>query len=319
MQRAPLPPHHASQNDLPKHNLLGGALALFMEIVISMGLAGLVKQISADTPLITILFCRYLFCLPLLLWLGWYQRGTALFVIRQKKVLAVRIIAGMAGITSWFVAVSYLPISLATVLGALLTIFITLLAPFFLDEQVGRRRMLAVIIGFSGVLFLINPFGQETESLSPIGLIAGFAMPFFAAIMFIFLRRLGRSEAAISTTLWYNGVGTILCAFLLLITGAAFPPLNPDNGFIWFVLIFAGVGSSFQQFLMAWSHELAPASALAPVHYSSVPLSIFIGIIFFEEKMTVSFIAGTAIIIGAAWYIFHREQKIKARQQNQIS
>ncbi|MGB0817104.1 MAG: DMT family transporter, partial [Candidatus Puniceispirillaceae bacterium] len=225
----------------------------------------------------------------------------------------------MAGITSWFVAVSYLPISLATVLGALLTIFITLLAPFFLDEQVGRRRMLAVIIGFSGVLFLINPFGQETESLSPIGLIAGFAMPFFAAIMFIFLRRLGRSEAAISTTLWYNGVGMILCAFLLLISGAELPPLIPDNGFIWFVLIFAGVGSSFQQFLMAWSHELAPASALAPVHYSSVPLSIFIGIIFFEEKMTVSFIAGTAIIIGAAWYIFHREQKIKARQQNQIS
>ena len=144
-------------------------------------------------------------------------------------------------------------------------------------------------------------------------------MPFFAAIMFIFLRRLGRSEAAISTTLWYNAVGMILCAFLLLISGAELPPLIPDNGFIWFVLIFAGVGSSFQQFLMAWSHELAPASALAPVHYSSVPLSIFIGIIFFEEKMTVSFIAGTAIIIGAAWYIFHREQKIKARQQNSVS
>ena len=314
MQRARHPTRPASQNVIPKHNLPGGALALFMEIVISMGLAGLVKQISADISLITILFCRYLFCLPLLLWLGWYQRGAALFAIRQKKVLAVRIIAGMAGITSWFVAVSYLPISLATVLGALLTIFITILAPFFLDEPVGRRRILAVIIGFSGVLFLINPFAQETETLSPVGLIAGFAMPFFAAIMFIFLRRLGRSEAAISTTLWYNGVGMFLCAGLLLISVANFPPLTPDYGFIWFVLIFAGVGSSFQQFLMAWSHELAPASALAPVHYSSVPLSIFIGIIFFEEKMTVSCIAGTAIIIWAAWYIFRREQKIKARQ-----
>ena len=138
--------------------LLGGALALFAEIAISMGLAALVKQISADISLITILFCRYLFCLPLLLWLGWYQRGAALFKIHQKSALTVRILAGLAGLSSWFIAISYLPISLATVLGALLTIFITLLAPFFLREVVGRRLIIAVIIGFSGVLFLINPF-----------------------------------------------------------------------------------------------------------------------------------------------------------------
>lgn len=153
-------------------------MALFLEIAISMGLAGLIKQISADISLFTILFCRYLFCLPLLLWLGWYQRGPALFKVRQKGVLAIRILAGMAGISSWFVAVSYLPISLATVLGALLTIFITLLAPLFLNEVVGKRRIIAVIFGFSGVLFLINPFAEQTGTLSLIGIIAGLAMPF---------------------------------------------------------------------------------------------------------------------------------------------
>ena len=291
--------------------LLGGALALFAEIAISMGLAALVKQISADISLITILFCRYLFCLPLLLWLGWYQRGAALFKIHQKSALTVRILAGLAGLSSWFIAISYLPISLATVLGALLTIFITLLAPFFLREVVGRRRIIAVIIGFSGVLFLINPFSEQTGNLNLIGLTAGLAMPFFAALMFVFLRRLGRTEAAISTTLWYNCVGMILFATIMLASGAQFPSLNADNSFVWLVLLFAGVGSSFQQFFMAWSHELAPASALAPVHYSSVPLSFFIGIAFFDEKITMSFILGTGIIIGSAWYIFQRERARK--------
>ena len=95
--------------------------------------------------------------MPLLLWLGWYQRGAALFVIRQKKVLAVRIIAGMAGITSWFVAVSYLPISLATVLGALLTIFITLLAPFF--GPAARAVQWTVRKATSG-----RPAGPETST-----------------------------------------------------------------------------------------------------------------------------------------------------------
>ncbi|MGB2485793.1 MAG: DMT family transporter [Candidatus Puniceispirillaceae bacterium] len=302
------PPKNTPDTEIPRRQLLAGALALFLEIAISMGLAGLIKQISADISLFTILFCRYLFCLPLLLWLGWYQRGRALFRVRQQKVLAIRILAGMAGISSWFVAVSYLPISLATVLGALLTIFITLLAPFLLNEVVGRRRLIAVIFGFSGVLFLINPFAEQTGTLSLIGIIAGLAMPFFAALMFIFLRRLGRSEAAISTTLWYNGVGTLLFAVIMLGTNASFPAMTAENSFIWFVLIFAGVGSSFQQFLMAWSHELVPASALAPIHYSAVPISIFIGIVFFDEEMTVNFILGTSIIIGSAWYIFNRER-----------
>ena len=305
---------HKTSQDNPEPqqiHLLGGAIALFAEIAISMGLAALVKQISADISLVTILFCRYLLCLPLLLWLGWYQRGPALFNVNQKSVLAVRILAGLAGLSSWFIAVSYLPISLATVLGALLTIFITLLAPFFLREAVGRRRVIAVIIGFSGVLFLINPFSEQTGALSLIGLTAGLAMPFFAALMFVFLRRLGRTEAAISTTLWYNGVGTVVFASIMLASNAQFPSLTSENSFVWFVLLFAGIGSSFQQFFMAWSHELAPASALAPVHYSSVPLSFFIGIIFFDEQITLSFVLGTGIIIGSAWYIFQRERARK--------
>ena len=79
-----------------------------------------------------------------------------------------------------------------------------------------------MIFGFSGVLFLINPFAEQTGTLSLIGIIAGLAMPFFAALMFIFLRR-QRSKAAISTTLWYNGVGTLLFAVIMLGTNASFP------------------------------------------------------------------------------------------------
>jgi len=127
--------------------------------------------------------------------------------------------------------------------------------------------------------------------------------------MFIFLRRLGRSDAPISTSLWYNSAGTVFIALAMLATEAELPALTSENNFIWFVLIGAGVASSFQQFLMAWSHQLAPASALAPVHYSAVPLSILIGILFFDEQLGVSFVLGTSIIIGSAWYIFNREKQ----------
>ena len=54
--------------------------------------------------------------------------------------------------------------------------------------------------GFSGVLFLINPFAEQTGTLSLIGIIAGLAMPFFAALMFIFLRRPGQSKRLFPAT-----------------------------------------------------------------------------------------------------------------------
>lgn len=299
----------------PEQNLPLGAFFLFSEIVISMGLAGLVKQISGEVSFFVIMFFRYLMSLPLLFLLGWHQRRRALLQVRQIKTLIARTIVGMVGLSAWFNAVIYLPISLASVLAQTMTIFITILAPFMLAETVGPRRIVAVLFGFAGVVLLINPLtGTSSSALSGVGLMFGLAAPLFAALMFIFLRKLGRSDSPVSTTLWYNIAGTVVFFALTLGEGLAFPQISSDTHFIWFVLVFTGVASSVQQFLMAKSHQLASATALAPVHYSAVPLSVFIGILFFDEVITVTFVAGTSIIIGSTWYIFQREQIRKAEQ-----
>ena len=90
------------------------------------------------------------------------------------------------------------------------------------------------------------------------------------------------------------------------------PKFNREN-LIWFVMILIGVASSAQQFLMAKSHQLASATVLAPVHYTAVPISIFIGVIFFNEVITLPFLTGTSVIIGSTWYILQREKIRKAK------
>ena len=301
----------------PEQNVPLGALFLFSEIVISMGLAGLVKQISGDVSFFVIMFFRYLFSLPLLLVLGWHQRKREMLQVGQIKTLIARIVMGMLGLSTWFNAVIYLPISLATVLAQTMTIFITILAPLMLGESVGPRRIAAVLFGFLGVLVLINPVtDSQVSAVAPIGLFFGLAAPFFAALMFIYLRKLGTTESPISTTLWYNFAGTFVFFILALADGFPIPGISADNQFIWFVLIFTGLASSAQQFLMAKSHQLASATVLAPVHYSAVPASVVIGILFFNEMITLTFIAGTAVIIGSTSYIFQREQIRKAEQNS---
>ena len=301
----------------PEQNVPLGALFLFSEIVISMGLAGLVKQISGDVSFFVIMFFRYLFSLPLLLVLGWHQRKREMLQVGQIKTLIARIVMGMLGLSTWFNAVIYLPISLATVLAQTMTIFITILAPLMLGESVGPRRIAAVLFGFLGVLVLVNPVtDSQVSAVAPIGLFFGLAAPFFAALMFIYLRKLGTTESPISTTLWYNFAGTFVFFILALADGFPIPGISADNQFIWFVLIFTGLASSAKQFLMAKSHQLASATVLAPVHYSAVPASVVIGILFFNEMITLTFIAGTAVIIGSTWYIFQREQIRKAEQNS---
>ena len=166
-------------------------------------------------------------------------------------------------------------------------------------------------------MLLINPFSEADSSpLWGIGFAFGIATPFFGALMFIFLRKLGQTEAPISTTLWYNMTGTIIFFVIAFTDGPLIPQNLTEKDLIWFVMILIGVASSAQQFLMAKSHQLASATVLAPVHYSAVPISIFIGVIFFNEVITLPFLTGTSVIIGSTWYILQREKIRKAENNN---
>ena len=310
-----MPDNHAGPP--PEQNVSLGMMFLFIEIIIGMGISALVKQISGDVSFFVIMFYRYLASLPLLFLLGWHQRQKKLLQVKKVKTLVARIIMGTFGLSAWFNAVIYLPLSVATVLAQTMAIFITVMAPFILGERVGAHRISAVLFGFVGVVLLINPFSEADSSpLWGIGFAFGIATPFFGALMFIFLRKLGQTESPISTTLWYNITGAILFFVVATTDGPLIPQNLTEKNLIWFIMILIGVASSAQQFLMAKSHQLASATVLAPVHYTAVPMSIFIGVIFFNEVITLPFLAGTSVIIGSTWYIFQREKIRKAVNNN---
>lgn len=130
----------------------------------------------------------------------------------------------------------------------------------------------------------------------------------FAALMFVYLRILGRSDPPVSTAIWYNSVGIVLAGILTYIFGGFTPLINLDGSQAIYVFITLGVIASFQQFFLAQSHMYAEASVLAPLHYLSIPFAVCVGILFFGEVITVKFLIGTSVIIASTYYIFLREQ-----------
>lgn len=288
-----------------RHIFLGAA-ALIAEIALSFVIAIFVKKLQPSLSIFVILFFRYLFCLPLLFAYGINQRGRHVLQVTNKPILVLRTLSGFLGLTTWFLAVSLIDLSLATALSQIMPFFITILAVLMLGEAVGVRRVAAVIIGFIGVMVLLGP----TQIANPgWGIIVGLSAPFFAALMFIFLRMLGKGEAAVSTALWYNMTGVVFAFGITHYLGNTFPTWESDIS-IWLMLIGIGVLASLQQLFMALSHTFAPASILAPVHYTAIPIGIFCGVFFFGEQITLSLLIGTGIIFAANYYILMRERQL---------
>jgi len=278
-----------------------GVATCILEILTLTAIATIVRYVSPEISVTTILFFRYVFSMPLLIVIGVIKRGKSLFQVNKKVTLAARTVVGITGLSSYFIAIALIGIGKTIALGQLVTIFITMLAPMMLSEKVGLRRWIAVTAGLIGTIIIINPSHNGWFNF---GIFWGLNSAFFSALLNIFLRKLGNTDEPISTALWYNTAGTIFFSGLFLVMN---DPL-PDHINVWLILISCGILSSFQQFLLAFSRSLAPAIVLAPLQYLAIPISFSIAIYFFNESLGWNFMLGTIIVISSTFYISIRSR-----------
>ena len=286
-------------------NLPLGVSVALGEIAIMVAVSVLVKLVSAEIDTVTVLLFRYLLCLPLLVATALWQRGGEALSITAPRTLAIRIVTGLISLACFYAALDLMALSLVTVLFQTLTLFVTFLAPFLLGERVGWRRWTAVLVGFGGTVVLLNP---SAAGWTVAGVLLGLGSPFFGAMMMIALRRLGRRDSPATTAVWHNGCGALIFAAIVLATGANMPSTSTDIG----ILVAVGVLSSFQQFGLAFSHKLLPASIMAPLHYLSIPMGITAGIFLFGEVLTPEIVIGSAVIIASSIFILRRERQLQS-------
>lgn len=294
-----------NDSDLALNLPLGVTLSIG-EVLFTVAIAAMVKLIANDISVFMILFFRYLLCIPLLLLTATFQRGAAAFHVQDKAKLALRSAMGLGSFGCLFAALQTIELSKMTTLLQTIPIFVTLLAPILLGETVGWRRRMAVLIGFVGAVLIVDPTHAEWFNQ---GVLLGIASPFFGALMLLTLRRLGQTDHPSTTALWYNIIGAAV--FFGVCLSLDIPMPNSENMVL--ILCIIGVMSSFQQFFLAHSYKLAPASVLAPLRYLSVPFGVGASVIFFNEKLTSSFFLGTATLIGASFFILKRSEKNKAK------
>ena len=286
-------------------NITLGVSFSITEVICTISIASLVKLIAGDLSVFMVLFFRYLFCIPLIIITAYYQRKSNTFLIVSKSGLVIRTITGLGSFGCLFAALQFIDLSLMTTLFQTMPIFITLLAPVFIKEVVGWFRRAVALIGFLGVMLILDPFKENWLNF---GVLLGVLSPFFGALMTLSVRNLSKTDHPATTALWYNIFGAVFFLIICLLIKTDWPDYNE----VFIILIVIGLVSSFQQICLAYSLKLAPASLLAPLRYISVPIGILVGVYLFNETLNSTFYIGTLIVIFSCLMIIRRESQKKS-------
>ena len=292
--------------DIKYSNLPLGVSLTLAEIILLLVIAGLVKLTASQISIMTALAARYLFCLPLLLMVGFQLHGMATLRPSRPRPLAIRVLVGLLGLGFYFAALDHIALAKVTAIGQTSTLFVTLLATFLLAERIRWRRWTACMIGFAGTVILIEP---GTSDWNPLGVAYAVLATIFGSLVLIMLRLIGQHESPVTSAIWYNGVGAVIFVSYQLMFNLPLPQASGDM----LILVGLGVVASLQQIALAASHRFAPASTLAPLRYLSIPLGMGAGVMFFEELITTQFLGGSAIVIAASIFIVYRERVVGSR------
>ena len=289
-------------------SLLGISLS-FLAVLFGVLTGVLVKRLGAEVNIVTALFYRFLFSLPILFLFAICVRGQLFLKINQRRIMLFRVIFGCCGITFWFLSIRHMPLGMATALFQSSVIFITLLSPIFLGERVGIYRWSAVLTGLSGVLIITDPLSGNMSWYFLYGIGAALS----GAVLSLLLRQLGKGDAPASVALWYN-----ICGFGLLSAIVLMLPeqLYSISQAVMVDLILLGVIGAGLQIVLTTAYSYSDAVVVASMRYLQMPVSGVVGYFLFAEVMSRGEIIGALIIISSCLVIAWREL-VRSREVRQ--
>ncbi|XDZ70539.1 DMT family transporter [Alphaproteobacteria bacterium LSUCC0744] len=288
---------------------LVGVLLSLCSVIFGVLTGVLVKQLGPDINIVTMLFYRFLFSLPILFLFAIYLRGWQFLQINQRKTLFFRSILGCCGIVFWFLSVRSMPLGMATALFQSSVIFITLLSPLLLGEKVGIYRWTAVVAGLTGVVIITDPLSGNMSWYALYGIGAALT----GACLSLLLRQLGKGDAPASVAAWYNLAGFGVLTSIVTILPDQLQAISQT---VLIDLVFLGVIGSALQIVMTTAYRHSDAVVVASMRYLQMPISGVVGYFLFAEVMSATEIIGALVIIGSCLVIAWREL-VRSREVNQ--
>lgn len=288
------------------NNIALGAFLIILSELAILATGMIIKTISSDVSIEQIVFIRNLFGLFILIpWL--IRKGISRLETKHIGLHISRSLVGLSAMVCLFYSWGHLPLAQASLLKQTSPIFIPIFAFFWIQESIGWKTIVAIVIGFLGVVLIINPGATHLNAVIIIALI-GAMLAGFAKVL---VRKMSVTETPGRMVFYFTLIGTIISAIPALLSWESLSWIQ--IGSLGGIAIFSTIG----QLAMSKAYSHAPAGQLGPYTYTSVAFAALFGWLIWGEVLDNKTLIGIMIIVlaGVLAMTDRRISMIKSEQK----
>ena len=231
------------------------------------------------------------------------REGRAVFHPLHPWFNILRGLTAICGTILFLLGLQHLQIPDATAISFVSPVFVMALSIVFLGEIVGARRWLSALVGFIGVLIIVQPGTSSFHYASIFTLVAAFVGAFSAI-----LTRKAAHDRAETMMVWTSVIG------LSVTTVLVWPEIGQTS---WHEFTFGMAGGIFfavGQICCVFAYRMAPASLLAPFSYVQMISATVVSYLIWGIVPGLATTVGASLIVASGLYSLHRE-RLRARQR----
>ena len=302
--------------NIPNNTIRGVSFLVLSLLIFSLQDIA-VKWIGGNYPVSEIVLFRSIVALPVALLFARAEGQRGLPTSRRRTLEYVRGLCLFLSFTTYMMGLAALPLADLAAIRFSGPLMITTLSVAFLGERVESRRWLALMVGFIGVLLIV----QVGSANFNVGSVFVLVSVVFYAVSVLITRQL-RSADSSATMAYYSSlvyvVGTLIMVPLTLAVGEIHT--HPSIAFLfrawqmptlldWAIMSGLGLVWASAMYLMARAYSLAQASVVAPFEYATLPINAMWGFVLWHEVPTVRTWIGALLTVFSGIYIVYREQR----------
>ncbi|MDB2415480.1 DMT family transporter [Rickettsiales bacterium] len=217
-----------------------------------------------------------------------------------SKSHIIRAAFWVMGSSLYFYSITQIPIPKAVAISFAVPLFTTIMAVIFLNETLHKHRSAGLIVGFIGMLIIIQPGFADFEFASLFVIAASFLW----SITDIIIKVLGKTHHAVTNTFYFSIFGALF-SLPIAVTFWVTPTL-----FQWMLLIIIAILFIINMICVSKAYENADLTIMMPFAFSQLIFIAILSYFVFGEIVSLETAIGSLVIISSTSYISYRERKV---------
>ena len=245
------------------------------------------RELSTDIGTFQILFVRSFIGLAVMALIVAKQAPGFSLSTQRFKLHAFRNLFHFAGQYGWFLGLGLLPLAEVFALEFTVPIWTVFISALFLKEALNARKVLAVLLGFSGVCIILNPGSEIVGSYSIIVLISAFCY----AVSHVSTKSLANTEHTLSVV-FYMCLIQLPIGLLLAMSNWVSPTMVQ---WVWLCVI--ALTALTAHCCLTQAMSLAEAGVVVTLDFLRLPAISLLGVIIYNEPFSVALIVGATLML----------------------